>query len=69
MRFPKKLIEKNLWDMVRNSKKIRSGGFVYWVNSTTLEVYAMSEDAWNSGRINGDLVAVVSDDLTSVTKI
>ena len=68
MKFPKKLIEKNLFEMTREHKRIRYNGFVFWANATTREIYALSEDAYNNGVIDGYKVGDISDDYSSVTK-
>lgn len=45
-----------------SGKKITYRGKVYWANMTTLEIYAMSKDAFLSGVINGYKVAEIMND-------
>ena len=69
MKFPKKKIEENLWEMTREGKRIRYCGFVFWANATTKEIYALSEDAYDNGVIDGYKVADISDDFTTVERV
>lgn len=68
MMFPKKFIEKNLYDMIDSHKRVRYGDMVYWANATTREIYALSADAYDNGVIDGYKVGNISDDYTTVTK-
>ena len=70
MKFPKVQIEKKLDDMLMSKRNIvRYGGFVFWANSVTREIYALSEEAYDNGVINGYKVGKISDDYKTVTKI
>lgn len=45
-----------------DGQKITYRGKVYWANMVTREIYAMSEDAYISGVINGYKVADITND-------
>ena len=69
IKFPKKLIEKNLPAMLWSMKMVvRYCGFVFWVNSTTMEIYALSADSYDNGVIDGYKVGHVADDKKTAIK-
>lgn len=68
MRFPQKFIEKHLYEMTRENKRVRYGRMVYWANATTREIYALSTAAYDSGVIDGYKVGEISKDYETVRK-
>ena len=60
----KKYLENNIEELLFEEKKIRKNGFVFWANRTHMIINAMSEEAWDSGVINGYTIAKINDDYT-----
>ena len=60
----KKYLENNIEELLFEEKKIRKNGFVFWANRTYMTINAMSEEAWDSGVINGYEIAKINDDYT-----
>ena len=70
MKFPKVLIEKNLNDMLQSKKNVvRYCGFVFWANAYTREIYALSEEAYDNGVIDGYKVGEIGEDYKTVKKV
>lgn len=55
----KKYLEDNIEDLIEG-KKLRKYGLVFWANTAHMTINALSEEAYDSGVIDGYKVAEIN---------